>query len=430
MRAEASVDRDVPWARRVAARATLLAAGLSLLAAVPPASPADPLLPHLAEDEYEAAWPELRSALQRLDDPCRSLGVYAAHRNDRVREHSVKALGDWGCARFSSYEPYLSDRYAWVVEAIVRAVERHAMGEAVPFLLDRIGDARRILDGTSPRTIGEMAHRALRRVTCQSFHYDSAGTPESREIAVETWRRWYAGHRRETRAAWVDAGVALASGYVGHEFPPYRLEGLRLLALIGPPAVPALRAALERRTADLLAGLSCQIDDPPRVTDEITCLLLVQNASRRRVALAPAPDSLRVEISRIGAPPPARAPATDGREPAGRDSGAALEAILMEIESGLVDLAPGEILRRELKVGPVPAAGRYEIRATLVDRAAWLPAPRPVVPPGPASAGRKTSGSPPRSGPGARAAAAPPAGSGPAAWLPAIEATTILRFEQ
>lgn len=430
MQAAASVDGDAPGARRGVAHAALLAAGVSLLAATPPTTPADPLLSHLAEAEYEAVWPGLQTALQRLDDPCRSLGAYAAHRNDRVRENAVRALGAWGCSRFSSYEPYLGDRYPWVVEAIVRAAEQHKMAEAVPFLLDQIGDSRRILAGTISRTIGEMAHRALRGVTCQSFHYDPEGTPESRVIAVERWRRWYAAHRHEARAAWEGAGVGLAVAYVGHEFPPYRLEGLRLLALIGPPAVPALRAALERRPADLLAGLACQIDEPPRVTDEITCLLLVQNASQRRVALVPAPDPLRVEISRAGAASPAGAPAPEGRDPVSGGSGTVLEAILAEIEAGVVDLAPGEIVRYEFKVGPVPAAGRYEIRATLTDRAAWLPAPPAVAPPATAPSGRRRPGRPSRPPAGARPGAAPSPGAGAAARLPPIEASTIVRFEQ
>ena len=209
---------------------------------------ADPLVAFLAEEDYEQQRPHLLREIERLaGSPCEILSTYSGHRNERVREHAVRALADAGCRDFASYRPYLDDPSPWVIESILRAAQDQLMPGAVPFLLDRLSDRRRILAGDASWTISESAHRALRVVTCQSFHFDPEGAPRSRQDAITRWRQWYDAHRDEPREAWVEAGLALGREYTGRDYAPaHRREGLELLALIGPPALPALRAAFER----------------------------------------------------------------------------------------------------------------------------------------------------------------------------------------
>src|SRR5437867_4133603 len=88
-------------------------------AASPPARDAfDPVLPYLAEEDYEQARPRILEAL-RLEGgaSCKTLAAYAKSRSGRVREHAVRALADAGCAAFESYHAYLDDPDAWVTEA-------------------------------------------------------------------------------------------------------------------------------------------------------------------------------------------------------------------------------------------------------------------------------------------------------------------------
>jgi len=101
----------------------------------------------------------------------------------------------------------------------------------------------------------------------------------------------------------------------------------------------------------------------------------------------------------------------------------------------MVVLAPGEVRRYEFTVGPVPAAGRYRVRATLADLAAEVVAgaAAPSVNPPPASPSPRPQDK--RSGPKSQRAgeaSKPGAARGPADRPPptAIEAETIVRFEQ
>ncbi len=326
----------------------------------------------------------------------------------------MRALSDAGCDRFAAYRPYLDDPSPWVTEWILRSVEQRLMADAVPFLLDRLTDKRRILSGDGSWTIGETAHRVLREVTCQSFHFDPQGPERLRQDGLSQWRQWYAAHRDEPRQSWVASGIALARDYAGRDYAPHRLEGLRLLALIGPPALPALRAALERRGDDLLARVTCAPEEPPRVTDVVPCVLEIENASPRRLALAPrdGPPDAQVRRREETAPPPAPPRgASTARSARGRSASespppkaASPDPVpgLAEIVDRLVDLAPGQVYRVEFTVGPVPAAGRYDVRVTLRDLAAALAE---------ASQAR-----------GARPSSTPKP--------PAIEASTMVRFEQ
>jgi hypothetical protein len=377
-------------------RALLLALAAAVVgpaagAAAPPSSPPpaaeDPILALLEGDDYEQARPALLRHLGRPGGPrCADLGRYAGNRSDRVRENAVRALGDAGCDRLDPYRPYLADASPWVIEAVLRAAERHALADAVPFLIDHLDDRRRIVSADGSFTIGEIALRALRVVTGQPLSCDPAA-PETIAAAVAEWRDWHARHRAEPRSAWLAAGVARAREQAAGGDPALRLEALRLLALLGPPAAPDLRAALGRSAGDLGATLTCEPDEPPRVTDEVPCVLTIANRAGHRVALAVPPGDPRVRLARIGAQPQeppvrGRAPARDdrprtaaggeaaaggGTAPGAPEASAGAEPA--EVAALLLDLAPGESLRREFRVGPVAAPGRYEVRAGLADLA-------------------------------------------------------------
>jgi hypothetical protein len=320
----------------------------------------DPLLDLLQSDDYEQARPAILRELKRPDvAPCVALGGYAGHRDERVRENSVRALADAGCADFDSYRGFLADARPWVIEAVLRAAGRHRITAAVPFLIDRLEDRRRIVSGEGSWTIGDTALVALRAVTCQPITFDPRGTPEERASAIAAWREWHTAHGREPRAAWIESGVARAHLLASGDDPARRLEALRLLALLGPDGEPALRAVLRRGPGDLGVTVGCEPEEPPRVTDRVPCVIEVTNRSGRRLALSVAPGEPEVRLTRGepgSGPPPGRSPEPPPADPA-------------EVARHLVDLAPGERLRREFRVGPVAAAGRYGVRATLVDLA-------------------------------------------------------------
>lgn len=396
----------------------------------PPAG--DALLLALSGEDYDTARLPIERALRsRPAPPCELLGAFAGQRNERVRENAVRAMLDSGCGRFGDYHPYLDDTSPWVTGAVLRAIERHLMTDAVPYLIERLGDPRRVISGEGSWTIAEAAHRALRAVTCQSFHFDPRGTDRSRLEAIEAWREWYAAHRGERREAWVAAGLALARDYVARDYAPHRAEGIQLLAVIGPAGLSDLRAAFDRAAGDLRARLACTPDGPPRVTEGIPCVLEVVNVSSRRVALAPAPGPPDVLLTRQqdpgAAPQGAKArTASPARKETGRGHGAKKDAPapavpapsaanpaigapspaaapdLAEIARDLIDLAPGESLRREFLAGPVQAAGRYEVKAEIRDLSARL---------------RAGEGAPSRG-----AKAVPPS--------PPLVASVVIRFEQ
>ena len=363
-------------------RSLLLALLAPLTAISGGATEEDPILSLLAGDDYGQSRPALAREIGRLGERrCGALGLYAGNRHERVRENAVRAMADAGCDRLDPYLPYLADPSPWVSEAFLRAAERHLMAGAVPWLLDHLEDRRRIVTGDGTWAIGEIALRALRLVACQPFPFDPRSAPEARAAAIEVWRDWYAAHRAEPRSAWLEAGIARAREQAGDGDPDLRLEALRLLALLGPPAAPALRGALGRAAGDLRATLSCAPEEPPRVTDEIPCVLLISNPTDHRVGFAPSEGGPDVRLERLEEgrpvtdrrPPPAR----PGRPPAAADRRTAATAAPdpagaapPDLADRLVDLAPGEVLKREFRVGPVAAAGRYQVRAALVDLAA------------------------------------------------------------
>ena len=356
--------------------AILIAIGLGtrLLAAE------DPLLPLLSVEEYDASRPGILEALRKDAAPCRTLGGYASSRSTTVREHAVRALSDAGCTDFAAYSGYALDRDAWVVDAVIRAAQRHLIAGAVPFLLSLLSDSRRILAAEGTWTIGDAAHRGLQAITCQSFHYDASGSGDDRRNALTRWRQWYVAHRDEPREAWMKEGIARAREYASRDYGPHRLEGLRLLALIGEPALPALRALLGRSPGDLSVDVSCTPDEPPRPPDRVPCALVVRNVTDHGVAFAPPQSGPEVGVTRQAYaqesdPPPAR----PGRSPAPRPAPAAAPAAapppapsdaragLASLAARLIELLPGEVRRYEFDVGPVPAPGRYTVRVRLDD---------------------------------------------------------------
>jgi hypothetical protein len=389
-----------------------LGAVICLAAATSPSASDDPVLPLLVEEDYAQARPRILEALRQPGvSPCRALGAYATARNRAVREHAVRALADAGCADFEAYRGYAADGDAWVIDAVIRAATRQQMTGAVPFLLARLSDPRRIVVEEGTWTIGDSAHHGLQVITCQSFHYDPGAPADDRRNALTRWRQWYLEHRGEPRDAWVKAGIERARDYAGRDYGPHRLEGLRLLVLIGDPALPALRDLLGRSPGDLRADVSCQPEEPPRPADQVPCTLVVRNVSARHVAIAPPPGGPEVRVSRsdataeadaASAPDPLRS-AADGNPAASGGTGALLAALAGRLD----DLSPGAVRRYEFKVGPVPAAGRYRVRAALADGAATLTA-----------------------APGPRGAAASPARAAPSRAPGAIEAETIVRFDQ
>ena len=403
----------------------------------------DPLLDALAAEDYATARPQIERALRSAQEPvCQVLGSFAAQRDERVRENAVRSMIDSGCRHLGDYRPYLDDTSPWVAGVVVSAIERHLMVEAVPYLIDRLGDRRTVISGEGSWTIAEAAHRALRAVTCQSFHFDPQGSARGQREAIEAWRAWYAAHQVEAREAWVAAGIALARDYISRDYPPHRVEGYQLLALIGAPGLAALRAALDRKEGDLRARLACTLDEPPRVTDEIPCILEVVNVSGRRLAFAPAPGPPDVSLTRqteaVAAPrdpgprpgKPSRKDGSVGRgtksevppepgpplRPTAPSPPPAVDPVA--VANALVDLAPGETVRREFKVGPVPAAGRYEVRTEIRDLSLRLRSPDGAA-------------SSPSSGPspGSRSAA-PAKAAKPAPPPPPIVASVVIRFEQ
>lgn len=384
------------------------------------APPPDPLQEILADDDFESRLADLALELKQGDvAPCERLGRFGDHRNERVREHAVRALSVAGCGTLASFDPYLRDPNPWVTEAVVRGVERQRVREAVPFLIDHLADRRAIVSGDGAWTIAESAHRALRALTCQSFHFEPQDSPGGQAEAVERFRSWYREHGSEPRETWIASGLSLARDYLGRDFAPHRREGLELLLLIGPPAAMELRAALGRKTGDLRASVTCQPAEPPRVSDRVPCTLLVTNAASRPVALVPIGEAPDVRLVRQD-----DGRAEDrGERPRGAPQGA---AEMPALAARVIDLGPGDVLRRDFQAGPVRAAGRYEVRATLVDLATSLSGPNSTAP---ASTPPRAAKSSPARERMPRPAEIPGAASRAAAGPPAIEASTVLRFE-
>jgi hypothetical protein len=383
--------------RTISLCSVILLATLAPLTAAPgPGTAADPLLPYLQGDDSQSRARALALLKEEGRPPCQTLGAYASSPKSRVRESAVRVMDDAACSDFQSYSGYLLDGAAGVVDALIGAAQRRLMADAVPFLLGCLSDRRRIVTGEGDSSIGERADRALMVITCQSFHYDAAASKDDQRDAITRWRQWFLARRQLPRDEWVQEGIQRGRDYAGRDHGPHRLEGLRLLALIGPRALPALRETLARGPTDLTAEVVCLPDEPPRPGDIIPCALVLRNASKRSLAIAPPPDGPLVRLSPTASAhdeaPPAR-----GAVPGGGD----ITEALAVFADRLVDLAPGEVRRFEFNAGPVLFAGRYRLHVTLDDLVSRL-------------LDSSKTGTAPR-------AAATPTG---------IEAETIVRFEQ
>jgi len=385
----------------------------SFAGAPAPVTPADPLLSYLQDDDPHARAQILGTLREQGASPCRALGAYFRNGSSRVRGNAVMAMNDAGCSDFRAYDGYLLDDSAGVVAALIEAADRRVMGDAVPFLIGSLSDRRRIVTAEGTWSIGERAHRALMAITCQSFHYDPSAPLDDQRNAVTRWRQWYLAKRGLPRDEWVEEGIGRARYYAGRDYEPYRVEGLRLLAIIGPRALPALGQIVARRPGEVSAEVVCLPEEPPRVTDAVPCALVVRNASNRPLAIAPPSDGLEIRVLRTDAPSVAHGAVGGGPPPPARP-GPALDGgagILGAFADRLVDLAPGEIRRFEFTAGPVPSAGRYRVIAALSDLAAGLAAGSTPLD----GAAGKRGGTP-----------APRIGAAPST----IEAETIVRFEQ
>jgi hypothetical protein len=364
-----------PFTQTFRVLALLLLIGWAFGGFVAGAPDSDPLAPLLGEEDYEAARHRLREAIRRSGRPaCAALGAYGRHRIERVREHAVRALADFGCETLGAYAPYLADGDPWVVHRLVRVFEAHRIGGAVPFLIRHLDDRRRLISAEGSWTIGEAAHRALRAITCQSFHFDPEGSASAREEAVRRWRDWYERHRDEPRSLWEKSGITRAIESISRDDAPHRREGLELLVLIGGPGLPLLRDAVAPTPEDLSGRLTCRSESPRAIFEIVPCLLEVRNISERWVALLPGDPEVRVRPE-TGAPRPGDGSSQEpgGRTPAGTDASRTATSMTADsVLERLVDLAPGEVLRRQIRIGPVERAGLYRITVALADAAAWL----------------------------------------------------------
>ena len=142
-----------------------------------------------------------------------------------------------------------------------------------------------------------------------------------------------------------------------------------------------------------------------------------------------------IRVGRAEAPAELSQPDQDARAAGGASAADRSAPLPGALADRMVILLPGEVRRYEFTVGPVPAAGRYRVRATLADLAAEIvagaAAPAASPPPSPPSPRAQDKRGSPKS---QRAGAASKPGVAPVTRetrpSTAIEAETIVRFEQ
>ena len=364
-----------------------LLTSLLLLAAsaAPPARAVDPLPGLLADGDDAAGRDLLRERVRALGEAaCPTLSAYAGAPDSRARERAVQTMDDAGCDHLEDYRDFFGDRSAWVVQAVARALGHHRIASGVPFLLSHLEDRRALVSDGENVTISGTAEQALRRLTAQPIEPEGVflrGSAAGRASALAAaWRAWYAAHASEPPVRWLGDGRAAIRGALAGGSPSARYAALETLTLVGEPVVDLLVEALKRRPGEITAALQCAPDEPPRVTEEIPCTLSLRNDTSRRIPLALGGIDLKLGPVAAAPPPPASPKAAVGKD-ARKDKRAAEAAKPRpapprppeprpepeRLAGTIVDLAPGQVLRRPVSVGPVPAAGRYEAIASFQD---------------------------------------------------------------
>jgi hypothetical protein len=356
----------------------LACAALGVAAAATPgqAAAGDRLAALLRSDDANHS--AVRAEVEALGgSACSTLAGYAAERDERVRERAVNAMDTAGCARAEDYAPFFADRSAWVVRAVISATSRQRLVEAAPFYLKHLNDRRRLVSDNDSETLEDAAERALHRLTAQPIPYGPDAPLGQRDHAAQQWRDFFASQGREGQSAWLASGrAAIEAGLAGP--PAARRAALDTLPLVGEPVRDLLTAALRRTPGDVQVDLVCTPDAPPRVGEEIPCSWSVRNVAAHRVTLALGPPGVFVagaaasaSLSEPAGPPPSSQKKASGGKPK-QPPPPATPPVPAPIEpealaGSLVDLAPGETVRRPIFVGPVATAGHYEVRVACED---------------------------------------------------------------
>ncbi|HYV86030.1 MAG TPA: hypothetical protein VFB49_08980 [Patescibacteria group bacterium] len=374
-------------------------------------------LPALLADDWDEA--RQRAAQERVRAlgaaACPTLSGYSGAPDPRAREHAVRAMADALCPDLSDYRGFFADRSAWVVDALIDALGRLRIETGVPFLIAHVDDRRRLVSDDGAREIADQADRQLRRLTAQPIPRLPAVHGAGAVGDPAAWRAWYASHGAEAPAVWIGSGLDAIRRDLAGESVTRRLVALDTLALVGTPGRAALAEALRRGPSDLEVGLVCLPEQAPRVLDRIPCSLTITNVGARRLVLALGDAVVHLELHTA---PDASAPASSGRSPgkagssktapagplpagpppgghppaghppgdragASADASGAQDADLALLEGRFLDLLPGASVRREVSVGPVNTAGRYEVRAGMTDLARPLLAGPQGAGPGP-----------------------------------------------
>jgi hypothetical protein len=380
------------------------------------AVPNDPLPALLADDWDEARQRAVQERVRALGAAaCPTLAGYAAASDSRVREHAVRAMADAGCPDLADYRGFFADRSAWVVDALIDATARLRIASAVPFLIAHVDDRRRLVSGDGAREVAGQADRGLRRLTAQPIPRPPVARGASPTGDPAAWRAWYAAHRTEAPALWIESGLAAIRRDLAGDSAERRLVALDTLALIGAPGRAMLAEALRRAPSDLEVGLVCLPEEAPRVLDRIPCTLTITNVGPRRLAVALGDATVRLEPQTttdapatgtpgrasgkarsakptIAGPPPgghkAGGPAPADHAPGDRaggtsDAAEVADADLALLEGRFLDMPPGTSIRREVNLGPVSTAGRFDVHAGLLDLGRPLLGGAPGEIPGP-----------------------------------------------
>jgi len=380
------------WIPLVPALAALLLASAGSVAAVDP-------LPQLLTDE-NTPMRDIRERVSALGAAgCPTLSAYAGAPDPRTRERAVSALDEAGCDQLEDYRDFFADRSAWVVRAVAQALAHHRIAGGVPFLLAHLEDRRRLVSEGESIEIAVTAEQGLRRLTAQPIEPEGAARDAKggRETLVAAaWRAWQREHGTEPAARWLADGRSAIRAALAAGSPKARYAALETLALVGEPVDDLLVEALKRRPGEITAALQCAPDEPPRVTEQVPCTLTLRNDATRRIPLALGDIDLRLGPVVAAAPDVPAATAgksaeVKGTRPTGKEtrkevgkdskgkrpdaaappvtppSPAPPRPAPEQVAAGLVDLAPGEVLRRPVNVGPVMTAGRYEAIASFED---------------------------------------------------------------